>query len=220
MLGSNAIFDFLRIDSRTYGIFTDKELQKVAKQVKKESHEIAYNILTAEAQKLADMVKDEIRAQPPAWPPLNQDYKKWKERVGLNTDMLRATDAYLDSIGIQETRNEKGQFASADAVGGTSHFSIRVGVPYLKHPGLDEEDGGSRDKEKKELTYLELAEILEYGTESIPARPHWFPSYRRWRNQHARSIKARIKSLVVRRFRRIFQNVIIPAKKAKKSKLR
>lgn len=215
MLGSNALVDFLKIESKTYGVFTDGQLNKLTRAIKKSAHEIAYDVLSAEADKLARMVKEEIQAQPPAWPPLNEQYKRWKEKVGLNTDMLRATDAYYNAIAVQEIRNEKGQFAAASSIGDTTHFSIRVGVPYTEHPGLDDE--GSQD-DKKNITYLELAEILEYGTESIPPRPHWMPSYRRWKSQHARSIKARIKSLVVRRFARDFRNVIVPQRKAKKSK--
>lgn len=216
MLGSNALVDFLRIESKTYGIFTEKQLTKITKALKKSAHEIAYDVLSAEADKLARMVKEEIQAQPPAWPPLNDAYKNWKAKVGLNTDMLRATDAYYNAIAVQEIRNEKGQFASAGGIGDTTHFSIRVGVPYTEHPGLDEDDN-QREKDKN-ITYLELAEILEYGTESIPPRPHWMPTYRRWKSQHARSIKARIKSLVVRRFARDFRNVIVPQRQAKKSK--
>jgi len=216
VLGSNALFDFLRLESKTYGIFTEKDLRRISQLIKESTNEIAYDIMTAEADKLANMVKDEIRAQPPAWPPLNEDYKKWKDRVGLNTDMLRATDAYFNAIAIQETRDSKGRFISAHTIGSAEGFTIRVGVPYTEHPGLDEEQGG--DEDKKNLKYTELAEILEFGTDKIPARPHWFPAYRRWRSQHARSIKARIKAKAIRRFTRNFTSVIVPQRKAKKTK--
>lgn len=215
MLGSNALVDFLTIQSKTYGIFSESQLNRITRDLKKSAHEVAYEVLSAEADKLARMVKEEIQSQPPAWPPLNEAYKRWKEKVGLNTDMLRATDAYFNAIAVQEIRNERGQFASAAAISDTTQFTIRVGVPYTEHPGLDEEEAGN---DEKKITYLELAEILEYGTESIPPRPHWMPTYRRWKAQHARSIKARIKSLVVRRFARDFRNVIVTQRKAKKSK--
>lgn len=213
MLGSNAIFDFLTLDSRIYGLANSRLLEKVARSVQKSIHEISYDILSKEAEKLARMVKEEINAQPPAWPPLNEDYRKWKDKMGLYTDMLKATGAYYDAIAVQETRNNMGQFAGGKTIRDTTAFTIRVGVPYKNHPGLDD------DSEKEgALKYIELAEILEYGTDKIPARPHWMPTYRRWKSQHARTIRARIMSIAVRRFQKVFKQSIVTKNKARKIK--
>lgn len=179
-----------------YGILDDPKLKKMAEFLVEDIHEITYNIVMDEAEKLARFVKEEINAQPPDWPPLSTAYRAYKERVGLNTDMLKATEAYWNAIAIQETRNNKGQFASAMSLGTGTAFSVRVGLPFKKHPGLQE----TTEDNDTNLRYDELAAILEYGTEHIPARPHWGPAYRRWKSQHARSIKARITSIAVRRF--------------------
>lgn len=212
MLGSNTLINLFTLSSRTFGVPEDK-LDKVGAAISRSAHEIAFEVLHAEAEKLARMVKEEIDAQPPVWPDLNPAYKKWKEKMGLNTDMLKATEEYYNSISVQEVRNSLGQFSGFRSISDTVGFSIRVGVPYSRHPGLDPDEDDSEN-----IKFTELAEILEYGTEHIPARPHWSTAYQRWRSQHARSIRARITSLFVRQFHKLFRDSIVPEGKARKSR--
>ncbi len=213
MLESNSLNTILTLDSRIYGLARTTAIDKVAVAVSRSAHEITFDVLTHEAEKLARMVKEEINTQRPDWPPLNADYKDWKERIGLNTDMLKATEAYYDSISVQEIRNAAGQFASVSSVlQSPSEFTIRVGVPFRKHPGLSEEEGSN----EKGIRYDQLATILEFGTDVIPARPHWMPAYQRWRAQHARSIRARIMSLAVRKFKKDFKAALTPRSQARR----
>jgi hypothetical protein len=105
---------------------------------------------------LAQMVVNEINAQPFWWQPLKPEYKAWKQRNELSEEMLKATEDYITSIGVQESRR------------GKNSFSIRVGVPYRKHRESD-----------VELNALGM--IHEFGSEKrkIPARPHWGPAIKR-----------------------------------------
>lgn len=216
MVKFTALNNLLTLKSKTYGVSTLTGLDKMVKEASKEAHQITFDVISKEAEKLARMVKEEIMAQPPAWPALQDNYVAWKKRVGLNEKMLLATEAYYNAIAVQEIRNEIGQFTSGASISKASEFSIRVGLPFKKHPGLSEE--GDEDSGGSSLRYDELASILEYGTEHIQPRPHWGPTYRRWKSQHARSVKARITSLLVRRMKKIFKNLSVTEKNAKEVK--
>lgn len=212
-MNSNTL-NFLTLDSRVYGLPFKKDIDRTARAVKKSAHQITFDILYHEAEKLARMVKEEINTQPATWPPLNEAYKDWKGRTGLNTDMLKATEAYFDSISVYEVRNDMGQFSSSTSIEKSSTFTIRVGVPLTRHPGL----GGPEDEGKKNPRYTELAHWLEFGTDKMPARPHWAPAYSRWRSRHVRTVKARITSLLLRKFRQDFRRHLIKPSQAKKVK--
>lgn len=188
--------------SSVIGAYDLPRMLKMAEHINDEINEITTEVLLREAEKLARMVKEEINFQPPAWPELNKKYKDWKDKMGLNTDMLKATEAYWNAIAVQEKRDSRGRFTAYGDLNDPI-FSIRVGLPFTKHPGFQEE--GSDEAEN--LRYDQLAAILEYGTEHIPARPHWAPAYRRWRSQHLRSVKARIVSLAVRKFDAAMKNI-------------
>lgn len=211
MQGSSQLRRLLTISSSVYGLPVER-LARVAAEVSKAAHEITFDILMAEAEKLAQMVRDELNAQPPTWPELNVAYLKWKERMGLNTDMLKATEAYYNAIAVQEIRNSSGQFSSFNS-DTSKGFSIRVGAPYTKHPGLDPEADNSNAPR-----FTDLATWLEYGTEHMPARPHWSPAHRRWKARHARTVKARLMSIVARRFKKLFRRDIVDSRRAKKLK--
>lgn len=208
-LSINSLFT---IDSRVYGLTLKSDVDKVSKAIAKSAQQITFDVLHAEAEKLARMVREEIDAQPATWQPLNPTYLKWKERVGLNTDMLKATENYYNSIAVQEVRNHLGRYTAAVGAKNVPRFTIRVGVPLTKHPGLGDAD----DKDTPKIRYTDLAAILEFGNEHMPARPHWGPAYRRWRAQHARSVKARIMSLLMRKFRSDFKAHITKPSKARK----
>lgn len=198
-----AMSNLFTLKSSVMGVYDSPKLKKMAEYISDEINEVTTEVLIREAEKLARLVKEEINFQPPAWPPLNETYRQWKDKNGLNTDMLKATESYWNAIAVQEKRDSRGRFASYSDISDPV-FSIRVGLPFTKHPGMREDEGGSDDSE---LRYDQLAAILEYGTEHIPARPHWAPAYRRWRSQHLRSVKARIMSLAVRKYNNAMKNV-------------
>jgi hypothetical protein len=209
VLGSNALLKLFTLDSKVYGLPRKQDIDKVAAAVGRSANEITFEILSREAEKLARMVKDEIDSQPVFWPPLNDAYKKWKDKMGLNTDMNKATESYYDAIRVQEIRNDLGQFSGFRRAIEGSSFTIRVGLPYQRHPGID----GTLKDDGNEIYYTDLANILEYGTDKIPARPHWVPTYQRWRATHARTIRARITRMAVVAFQKHFRKAIIPASK-------
>lgn len=201
-----AMNNLFTLRSSVMGVFDSAKLKAMSDDIHATVTEVTTEVLIREAEKLARMVKEEINFQSPAWPPLNEEYKKWKDKMGLDTDMLKATQAYWNAIAVQEKRDSRGRFTSYSDVTDPI-FSIRVGLPFSNHPVLQEEEGGSVSDNKEGLRYDELAAILEYGTERIPARPHWAPAFRRWKSQHLRTVKARITSLVVRRVDKTLKNV-------------
>lgn len=99
---------------------------------------------------LADAVikeaKSVIRKQKYNWEPLEEGYRRSKERKGLDTRILMATRHYVN-YGI-------GKWTEGDY--------IRVGP----RRGIHKPSG---------LRYQYLARIHEFGTEHIPARPLWRP---------------------------------------------
>lgn len=167
-------FKLFTIDSRMYGAPTKKELDRIGKAITKDPLKVSFQILSLEATKLADFVRAEINAQPSRWPPLNEKYVEWKDRMGLSPEMMKATQDYINAIGVQEMRKSDGKFTNFTKLGEGEAFTIRVGLPYREHKGLDEEG------DKENIKLMDLANIHEFGTDKIPARPHWGPAHRRW----------------------------------------
>lgn len=99
------------------------------------------------AEEIAEEARDIIKEQRYDWVPLDPDYLASKIKKGLDPRTLIATGDYLDHIGTYEKDGK-----------------IFVG-PL---PGTHKPSG---------LTYVHLARIHEYGTETIPARPLWRPLF-------------------------------------------
>ena len=135
----------LKMEAKRYGCVDLKKFEEILEQI---PTDIVFETCGEEAARVADMVRKEIDAQPFWWQPLNEAYKEQKDRAGLNTDMLKATEEYSESIGIQESQR------------GKKKFRIRVGVPNRRH-------------ETSDINLNDLGAIHEYGTERIPRRPHW-----------------------------------------------
>jgi hypothetical protein len=107
------------------------------------------------AQEFADDLKAIIERQMIAWMPLSGPYKSYKRRMGLDPRILIATGRYVNSI--QPIEQPDGTWL--------------VSVP--KEPLRP----GSR------YTLRDLARWLEYGTQNMPARPHWRPARNIWRTK-------------------------------------
>lgn len=97
------------------------------------------------------LVKDWIEAQRFDHAPLSEGYEAHKAATGLDTRILIATRFYLDSIGHYiDPRDPSVQY---------------VGVPDAIH-------------EPSGVDLKILADWLEYGTVSMPARPHYLIVHR------------------------------------------
>ncbi len=143
----------LEASARRYGITDMKRFRKVLESV---PTEVMNRLLREDAERLADAVISEIQAQPSNWPPLNPDYLAHKLAVGLSPEMLKATEDYVGSIGVQRIYK------------GKTRVRIYVGVPNLDH-------------RTAKMNYNDLGRIHEFGTRKIPARPHWGPAYWKWK---------------------------------------
>jgi hypothetical protein len=107
------------------------------------------------AAEFADDLKAILDRQLIAWVPLNKEYALRKRLLGLDPRILIATGRYVNSI--QPLQQPDGSWV--------------VGVP--------EEPLGAGSK----YTLRDLARWLEYGTQRMPARPHWRPAKNVWRTK-------------------------------------
>jgi hypothetical protein len=112
---------------------------------------VADNAIGEVAIWMSHEVKRRIREQRYRHKPLSQPYLEYKKRVGLDTRILIATGAYVNSISARKRRFQ-------------GELCWTVGVPETIHPGT-------------KLTYSALGRIHEFGCRkvNIPARPHWRP---------------------------------------------
>jgi hypothetical protein len=85
------------------------------------------------------------------WQPLKDYYRRWKITHGLDERVLIATGFYRDNITSWVSK-------------GKVHFGIK---PTKKYP-----DGGP--------SLWKIAQIHEFGTKTIPARPLWGPLIRKY----------------------------------------
>jgi hypothetical protein len=125
------------------------------------------------AKEFADDLKELIERQLFAWVPLSSGYARYKRRMGLDPRILIATGRYVNSIEPQP-----------DGKGGWV-----IGVP-------DEPlSPGSR------YTLKDLARWLEFGTQHMPARPHWRPAMNIWRTK-IYQVKRRVRHDLVQQMKK------------------
>jgi hypothetical protein len=176
----------MTLEARRYGV---RDMKKFVKLLEEVPTDIVFTIFEEESQKLARLVVAEINSQPFWWEPLNETYRSQKDRAGLNTEMLKATEEYVQSIGIQEARR------------GKNSFSIRIGVPNRVHASSN-------------LNFNDLGRIHEFGTQRIPARPHWGPVMNRWKKNFT-GILSRVRGRVSKRLQVKFKQVFSDATTAR-----
>lgn len=96
-------------------------------------------------------------------PGLNAEYSAWKQSKGFDERTLLRTHGYLNSLRLVSER---------------SGFTIYVdGV----EPILEDPETGRTIAGRSRNSYALIAFWLEYGTQRMPARPHWEPTARRAR---------------------------------------
>jgi len=104
------------------------------------------------AEELRDDIIENIERQNFTHTILSEKYLAQKKKKGLDERILIASKQYLDSFLVQRIQTSK------DGV------IYVVTVKDEVHPD-------------SELTYRKLARIHEFGTQKIPARPHWRPTW-------------------------------------------
>jgi hypothetical protein len=107
------------------------------------------------AQEFADDLKAIIERQMISWMPLSGPYKAYKRRMGLDPRILIATGRYVNSI--QPIEQPDGTWLVS-----VPEEPLRPGSRY---------------------TLRDLARWLEFGTQKMPARPHWRPARNIWRTK-------------------------------------
>jgi len=107
------------------------------------------------AEEFADDLKSIISRQLIAWVPLSSKYKTRKRVLGLDPRILIATGRYVNSI--QPIQQDDGSWVVS-----VPEEPLRPGSKY---------------------TLRDLARWLEYGTQHMPARPHWRPAQNVWRTK-------------------------------------
>lgn len=107
------------------------------------------------AQEFADDLKQLIESQAFAWVPLSSGYAKRKQMLGQDPRILIATGRYVNALTPVQT-------PEGDWV---------VGIPATPL------SAGSR------YTLQDLARWLEFGTQNMPARPHWRPAMTIWKTK-------------------------------------
>lgn len=107
------------------------------------------------AEEFADDLRMLISRQLIAWAPLSKPYRTYKRRMGLDPRILIATGRYVHSIQPIQQRD--------------GSWIVSVPEEPLK-PG-------------SKYTLRDLARWLEYGTATMPARPHWRPAKNIWRTK-------------------------------------
>lgn len=107
------------------------------------------------AEEFADDVREILSRQLIAWVPLSKEYARHKREMGLDPRILIATGRYINSI--QPIEQKDGSWV--------------VSVPNELLQGSTKH------------TLKDLARWLEYGTRTMPARPHWRPAMQLWRTK-------------------------------------
>ena len=130
-----------------------KSGRKVAvKQFEKTLKEVGTQTSKYYAHLFKAYIQQVIEQQQYNWAALSDDYVDWKRYTGLDSRIFIATGEYVDSIQTFKHINPD-----------TKQIGYLVGVPHKKHSGSK--------------VYLDhLANILEFGTRNMPARPHWRPA--------------------------------------------
>ena len=125
------------------------------------------------AEEFADDLRMLISRQLIGWMPLSKEYKIYKRKMGLDPRILIATGRYVSSI--QPVQQRDGSWI--------------VSVP----------DEPLRQGSKH--TLKDLARWLEYGTQNMPARPHWRPAKNIWKTK-LYQMKRRLQFNVARELKR------------------
>jgi len=185
---SQAVKNNIRFNIKKYGL-DRKDAAKFLDLIDKIPTDVMFGIMTEEAKRLAQTVVREIQSQPVWWAPLNEDYKRWKISQGLSEEMLKATEEYIQSIGVQEAKRTR------------NYVSIYVGVPNRKHKTAN-------------MSLNKLGGMLEHGTSKMPPRPHWAPAIRRWEFTMP-SVLARIMNRTKMRLSDKIKAILIPPNAAK-----
>jgi hypothetical protein len=126
------------------------------------------------AKQFADDLKAIISRQLIAWVPLSKGYARYKRRMGLDPRTLIATGKYVNSI--QPIQQPDGNW-------------------LVSVPNTPLGDGSKH-------TLRDLARWLEYGTRTMPARPHWRPAKNVWRTKMYQ-LKHRLHFDLVREMKKI-----------------
>ena len=111
------------------------------------------------------------------WPALDAAYLAEKRRKRLDMRKLIATGAYVRNIRARQVDKQ----------------TWVVDVPPTRH-------------RPSKITFRRLARVHEYGTNTIPARPHWWPTTQEFQMEapeRARVIERRITQQVQQRLRRL-----------------
>ena len=187
----------LQMEAKRYGIVSKQQKKDFEKLLEEIPTDVMFEVMHEEAERLSRMVVEEINSQPFWWPPLSEDYRKRKERdPDLSDEMLKATEEYIESIGIQQVER------------GKKSFKIQVGVPNREHSTA-------------KMNFNKLGRIHEYGTGtdkgSIPARPHWGPVIKRWK-KYIPAIFNRTFGRTSRRLQGKLRKILTPESQAKKIK--
>ena len=114
--------------------------------------EVTSNTSKFYAYEFRAYIKRVIEEQRYQWYPLSYKYLDWKKTTGLDQRTFIATGEYVDSIKVFKFYNK-----AKDSIG------YVVGLPHKKHT-------------MSNLYLDDLAKVLEYGTKTMPARPHWRPA--------------------------------------------
>ncbi len=125
------------------------------------------------AEEFADDLKRIIEQQAFAWVPLSSGYARKKQMLGQDPRILIATGAYVNAIQAVQT-------ATGD---------WEVAVPATPLPNSSKH------------TLRDLAMWLEFGTQHMPARPHWRPALALWKTKTYRA-KAQLKHATATYLRR------------------
>lgn len=99
-------------------------------------------------------------------PPLSEEYLKWKKRLVeagyIHTaDIMLYVGTYMQSLQVHLEAEQRGY----------TSYIIRID-PEATQPKIVPSGGGYRT-EATQRTVEEVAQMNEYGTSHIPARPHW-----------------------------------------------
>jgi hypothetical protein len=140
--------------------------------------EFSQDTRKALAERFIELVRKGIQQQRYRHVPLSTGYLAWKRRMGLDERILIATGDYVRSFQVrrEERKGPQGK-----------QIVYTAGPPDEIHPPSG-------------LNYRTLARIHEFGTATIPARPHWGPA---WRQLQATEGQKVLKQA----FRRFYQRV-------------
>jgi hypothetical protein len=151
-----------------------KRIQNFVNVFRGQMVRIADEEMKSLAHEFAETVRQNIYNQTYRLKPLSRAYLRWKRNTGLDERILIATGTYVKSIkAIPRLKTKKTERYVATRPGGprvlttireTRIATWSVGVP----DGIHKPSG---------LPFTTLARIHEFGTRTIPARPHWRPAW-------------------------------------------